>query len=196
MQLSLNPKCATQSGVRAEFTRGARVAVELHAGSGRTRRRGQPECGWCPQRRCHAPSCRGPRHARIKTPTVLTTLICSWSHSVIHLSFCSRIVTIGLAAPGFIEVRAESAMEFGRGAPHFARLRNMATPVERLSAGQGLRGVRSFNHQRTKWRGYREGDRASTGSAVTHERARCGGVGEVQQWWGPPVYHRGNTACA
>jgi hypothetical protein len=65
-------------------------------------------------------------------------------------------------------------MEFGRGAPHFARPRNMATPVERLSAGQGLRGVRSFNHQRTKRRGDREGDRASTGSVVTHERARCG----------------------
>jgi hypothetical protein len=33
-------------------------------------------------------------------------------------------------------------MELGRGAPHFARPRNMATPMERLSAGQGLRGVR------------------------------------------------------
>jgi hypothetical protein len=47
-------------------------------------------------------------------------------------------------------------MEFGRGAPHFARPRNMATPVERLSAGQGLRGVRPFNHQCTKRRGDRD----------------------------------------
>jgi hypothetical protein len=80
-----------------------------------------------------------PRHARIKTPTALTTLFGTRPLSATHLSFCSRMVTIGLAAPGFIEVRAESAMEFGRGAPHFARPRIMATPVERLFVGQALR---------------------------------------------------------
>jgi hypothetical protein len=37
--------------------------------------------------------------------------------SATHLLFCSRMVTIGSAAPGFIEARAESAIEFGRGGP-------------------------------------------------------------------------------
>jgi hypothetical protein len=37
--------------------------------------------------------------------------------SATHLLFCSRMVTIESAAPSFIQVRAESAMEFGRGGP-------------------------------------------------------------------------------
>jgi hypothetical protein len=44
------------------------------------------------------------------------------------------------AALGFIEARAESAMEFGRGGlVHFARPRIMATSVERFSVGQAPR---------------------------------------------------------
>lgn len=63
---------------------------------------------------------RGPRHARIKTLTALTDLFCSRPLSVTLLLSCSRMETIGSAAPSFIEARVESAKAFGRGGPGLA----------------------------------------------------------------------------
>jgi hypothetical protein len=60
------------------------------------------------------------RRCRRESLAAAPTSLSSLSLSSLFISSLRTIVWGG-TAPGFIEVRAESAMEFGRGAPHFAR---------------------------------------------------------------------------